>query len=321
MSKAREKILDLIGEGVTSPSVLAEKLGISRQALHRHLNVLLKDNEIEKEGSVPHVKYVLVNSEKESRVLESIVFFEGVLLPKYLKRFARIFEDKLQLGGKHPDFQFMLEASAVYSSNIEGNSLNLNSFLNSRMSVKKHRPKEAQEIEDLVAAYEFTKNHVLSEKNVLKVHAMLSREFVNKGRRGTYRKESVGVFSSRGMEYLAVEWSLVEQEMKQLFKHIRFLAKENLSVPHVFFWASWIHLSLALIHPFSDGNGRIARLCEKWFLAGQLGPEMYLLATEEHYFVEREAYYAALRLGVNYWGVDFKKADKFLGFLPDAIFN
>ena len=38
----------------------------------------------------------------------------------------------------------------------------------------------------------------------------------------------------------------------------------------IFFWASWIHLMLALIHPFSDGNGRLARLVEKWFLAQKL---------------------------------------------------
>ncbi len=318
MSRTQDEIVKLIGKGVASPSNIAEKLGISRQALHRHLNVLLKNKEIEKEGGAPHVSYVLAKFSVESRVVESILFFEESLLPKYLKRFANRLEKQLQLAGKHPDFKFMLESAAVYSSNIEGNSLNLNSFLNSRMSPKKIRPKEAQEIEDLVSAYEFTQGHVLSEKNMLKAHAILSREFVNQTRQGAYRQESVGVFSKQGMVYLAVEAKGVKQEMKQLFVHVQHLLKTNLSSGQVFFWASWIHLTLALIHPFSDGNGRIARLCEKWFLVSKLGADMYLLAIEEHYFRDRDAYYTTLRLGVNYWEVDFKKATKFLAFLPGA---
>jgi Fic family protein len=32
-----------------------------------------------------------------------------------------------------------------------------------------------------------------------------------------------------------------------------------------------IHLRLAQIHPFRDGNGRAARLIEKWFVAEKLG--------------------------------------------------
>ncbi len=319
MSKVQEKILELIKRGVASPSDIAKKLGISRQALHRHLNVLLEQKEVEKEGSAPHVRYILIGGTKESRVVESNLFFEESLLPKYLKQFSKKLEKQLQLSGKHPDFKFMLESAAVFSSNIEGNSLNLNSFLNSRMSPKKIRPKEAQEIEDLVTAYEFTQSHVLNEKNILKAHAILSKEFVSSKRQGAYREEPVGVFSKEGIVYLAVEPKWVKQEMNELFKHVQDLLKMNLSIAQIFFWASWIHLTLALIHPFSDGNGRIARLCEKWFLSSKLGQDMYHLATEEHYFKERDAYYMALRLGVNYWEVDFKKASGFLELLPQVV--
>ena len=85
-----------------------------------------------------------------------------------------------------------------------------------------------------------------------------------------------------------------------------------MTTPEAFFWASWIHLSMALIHPFSDGNGRIARLCEKWFLVQKLSKEMLLLPIEEYYFKNREDYYEALKLGVNYWETDYKKGGSFL---------
>jgi len=213
----------------------------------------------------------------------------------------------------------MLDSAAVYSSNIEGNSLNLNSFLNSRLQNKKVRPKEAQEIEDLVEAYRFSQSHPLNEKNMLKAHAMLSRNFLNKTRQGAYRKEPVGVFSNRGLEYLALEQHLVPNELQNLFTVIDGLLKKQLHPSESFFWASWLHLTMALIHPFADGNGRIARLCEKWFLMEKLGKMMIFLPGEEFYFKSRPDYYAALKLGVNYWEVDFKKSGPFINLLPGAL--
>ncbi len=76
---------------------------------------------------------------------------------------------------------------------------------------------------------------------------------------------------------------------------------------------------MALIHPFADGNGRTARLCEKWFLAEKLGREVFFLASEEYYFKNRPKYYLALRLGVNYWETDFAKSMPFLRLLKDSL--
>ncbi len=325
MNHTQQKILEFLKELTLTPSDIASKLGISRQALHRHLKVLLANHQIEKHGIAPHVTYSLKKTNTESRVKESKQYFEKHLLPKYIKQekvqksYIQFIKLKQKKTSPKPDFNFMLSAAALYSSNIEGNSLNLNSFLNSQMQAKKLRPKEAQEVEDLVEAYYFSRAHTLNEKNMLKVHSLLSNDFVNTKRQGIYRNEPVGVFSNSGLVYLAIESQHVANEMKQLFAVVRDLLKKEMPPVEVFFWASWLHLMMVLIHPFSDGNGRVSRLCEKWFLREKLGELMLLLPSEEHYFKERPRYYSSLRLGVNYWETDFALSTDFLQILPESL--
>ncbi len=58
--------------------------------------------------------------------------------------------------------------------------------------------------------------------------------------------------------------------------------------------AAMAHLNLALIHPFSDGNGRMSRCIQSWVLAGEglLSPEF--LSIEEYLGRNTAAYYRAL---------------------------
>lgn len=325
MNHTQQQILEFLRNTSLGPSEIANKLSISRQALHRHLKVLLKSHQIEKYGTAPHVTYSLKKTDTESRVKESKEYFEKYLLPKYLEKekiqnsYSKF--EQLKNGGSlnEPDFNFMLSAAALYSSNIEGNSLSLNSFLNSQLQPKKLRPKEAQEVEDLVEAYIFSRTCTLNDVNMRRAHSLLSKDFVNKARQGVYRNEPVGVFSNSGLVYLAIEAKYIDDEVKQLFEVIEGLLKKEIEPVEVFFWASWLHLMMVLIHPFSDGNGRISRLCEKWFLREKLGSFMLLLPSEEYYFKERPRYYSSLRLGVNYWETNFALSTNFLQILPESL--
>jgi len=91
-----------------------------------------------------------------------------------------IFET-IDFSDKKNDLRYRIKASAVFSSNIEGNSVDLNSFMNSQIAKEVFKaPKEIQEIKDLIEAYEFAKGNSLNEKNFLKSHKILSRNFLNK---------------------------------------------------------------------------------------------------------------------------------------------
>ncbi len=218
------------------------------------------------------------------------------------------------------DFSYLTKASAVYSSNIEGNTVDLNSFMNYELSKSKFKKtKEIEEIENLVRAYEFAQSHELSESNMLECHRVLSKTLLIKSKRGKYREEPVGVFGKSGMVYLAVEPGFVKKEMNVFFDDIAVLLSETLNEREVFYHASLIHLKFAHIHPFMDGNGRVARLLEKWFIAEKLGHKFWKIPSEEYYKDHHQEYYEAINLGVNYYELDYDKCIDFLNLLPGCL--
>jgi len=226
--------------------------------------------------------------------------------------------DKLK-NGNELDFEYLIEASAVYSSNIEGNSMDLNSFMNSKISGAMPKPKEHIEIVDLINAYKFAQINDLTEENFLKTHQISSAHFLIVSKQGIYRDGPVGVFGSQGLIYMAIEAKKVAEAMKELFTKISELLAKDLTIEEVFYYTSFIHLRLAHIHPFSDGNGRAARLLEKWFIAQKLGDRAWAIQSEKYYKENIKDYYANINLGVNYYEVDYDKALPFLLLLLASL--
>ena len=215
---------------------------------------------------------------------------------------------------------YHVQASAVYSSNIEGNSIDLNSFMNYKLSKQiKHPQKEIQEIENLIAAYEFAQNNVLTENNLLNCHKIFSKTLVSASNRGKFRNEKVGVFGQDGLVYLAVEQELVKENMSLFFKEINELLNTDISTEEVFYFASFIHLVFAHIHPFRDGNGRAARLIEKWFLTQKLGDLFWNIPSEKYYKENKNEYYKNINLGVNFYELNYDTCIHFLSMLPKCL--
>jgi len=228
--------------------------------------------------------------------------------------------EKYDFSDSNGGFDYLTKSSAVYSSNIEGNSIDLNSFMNYELSKGKFKiGKEIEEIENLIIAYELAQKNDLTENNLLTCHKILSETLLIKSKRGKYRIEQVGVFGKLGMAYLAVEPEFVEKEMKILFNDILELLDKSLTQQEVFYFASLIHLRFVHIHPFRDGNGRAARLLEKWFISKKLGKDFWKIPSEEHYKLNQKEYYNAINLGVNFYELDYDKCLSFLELLPDCL--
>ncbi len=219
------------------------------------------------------------------------------------------------------DFEYYIIASSLYSSKIEGNTLDVNSFFRNKDKPNSVKKKEVQEIENLMSAYKFASENTLNRTNFLKSHGILAKTILPAKERGTLRKEQVGIRDSRTARpvYLAVEPQFLKAEFTKLFTDIDTLLKRDLSHKETFYYASMIHLWTAKIHPFIDGNGRAARLIEKWFLVSKLGMSAWSVNSEKYYWDNRPAYYENIALGYNYYALHWERCLPFLLMLPKSL--
>ena len=218
------------------------------------------------------------------------------------------------------DLGYRTQASAVFSSNIEGNTIDLNSYMNIKLNKGNvFKKKEISEIDDLIEAYKYAQANPLTEENFLHTHLLLSRHILIKSKQGKYRIEPIGVFSESGLVYLAIEEKFVVENMKLFFEEIRKIISMQLSNQQILYFASLIHLRFVHIHPFTDGNGRAARLLEKWFITTKLGADFWLLLSEKYYKEHQQEYYEHINLGVNFYELDYSKCLPFLLMLPKSF--
>lgn len=218
-------------------------------------------------------------------------------------------------------FSFYVSVSSVYSSKIEGENIELDNYIKHKKYGIEFLPDYTKKIDDLYGAYTFAKANELNEKNILEAHKLLSKNILTPIWQGKYRNQNMYVTTNDGkIEYVAVSPFEVEIEMNKLFQDIDFLLDTELKTEEVFYFASYIHLVFVKIHPWNDGNGRTARLIEKWFLAQKLGPKAWFMQSEKMYYENHNSYYDNFRLlGLEYNELDYKHSLPFLMLLPKSI--
>lgn len=235
----------------------------------------------------------------------------------FQQKFERLTDSELSADS----FSFYTSVSAVFSSKIEGEDIELDSFIKHKLMGVKFEPDHTRKIDDLYEAYQFAKTAELNADNVGKAHVLLTKHILHASQQGQLRTGNMFVTTPDGkIEYVACLPGHVESELNKLYRDIAALLKADLGFEEVFYFASLIHLVFVKIHPFNDGNGRTARLLEKWFLAQKLGDKAWFIQSEKYYYEHHQTYYANIReMGLEYELLDYGKGMKFLGMLPASL--
>lgn len=218
-------------------------------------------------------------------------------------------------------FSFYTSVSAVYSSKIEGEEIELDSYVKHKRFGVEFAPDHTRKVDDLYDAYEFAKENECNKVNILAAHQALTKNILPKHRQGQIRTGNMYVTTSDGkIEYIAPSAYVVENELEKFYADLMNLMTKDLALHEIFFCASFLHLCFVKIHPFDDGNGRTARLIEKWFLAEKLGVKAWLIQSEKYYYLHHQMYYTNIRkLGMEYETLDYSKGLPFLLMLPKSL--
>ncbi len=247
------------------------------------------------------------------------------MLDAYLKQVPKGLEDTFyaleDVEISTGTFSFYVSVSSVYSSKIEGEDIELDSYIKHKKFGVEFQPDYTKKIDDLYNAYIFAQNNALNPNNISETHKLLSKNILSENWQGRFRNQNMYVTTQDGkIEYVAALPHVVGVETEKLYHDIAVLLKSDLEFREVFYFASFIHLVFVKIHPWNDGNGRTARLLEKWFLAQKLGPKAWFMQSEKMYYNQHNTYYNNIRLlGLEYDKLDYKKALPFLLMLPNSL--
>lgn len=146
---------------------------------------------------------------------------------------------------------------SIHSSlKIEANSLSLSEV---RDVINGHsvlgKQKEIQEVKNAYAAYE--KIEEINPSSIIdlkRIHGIMTDGIVEES--GVFRKGDEGVFSGEQCIFVAPPPDRINGLMKELLTWI----KKNEGKVHPLIMSAVFHYEFVFIHPFSDGNGRMARL-------------------------------------------------------------
>lgn len=146
---------------------------------------------------------------------------------------------------------------SIHSSlKIEANSLSLSEVrdvINGHFVLGDLR--EIQEVKNAYAAYECLRDYdPYSLADLKKAHARMTRCLIEES--GMFRSGNEGVFSGDQCIFVAPPPTMVPALMQDLFDWMG----QNRNTVHPLVLSAVFHYEFVFIHPFSDGNGRVARL-------------------------------------------------------------
>ncbi len=179
---------------------------------------------------------------------------------------------------------------SIHSSlKIEANSLTLGQVrdvINGKIVLGEQ--KEIQEVKNAYDAYErLSEINPYNVQDLKQFHGIMTRYLLEES--GEFRLGEEGVFNGEQCIFMAPPAQFVPQLMDELFDWMK-EAKDDV---HPLILSSIFHYEFVFIHPFSDGNGRMARLWHTAILS-KWNPVFEYIPIESQIEKFQEEYYETI---------------------------
>lgn len=165
---------------------------------------------------------------------------------------------------KQPELRKQNRINSIHSSlAIENNPLSLNQVkdvINGKTVIGDK--KDIQEVKNAYNAYNELENiNPYSIEDIKKIHGIMT--FLIQDDSGKFRNHGEGVYDGENLIFMCPPSKLVPSLIEQLFNWLN----ESKETVNPLILSSVFHYEFVFIHPFSDGNGRMARLWQTALLA------------------------------------------------------
>lgn len=135
----------------------------------------------------------------------------------------------------------------------------------------------------------------LTEAEILKLHSTLISGLVEKEKTGRFRPADVYVLDDLGdgREMLRFKAPPAPKVPEMINDLLEWLKRSKTESVHPIIRAGILHLQFVTIHPFTDGNGRAARLLTQLLLYKEGWDFRKIIVLEDYYNRDRMSYYNA----------------------------
>ena len=185
---------------------------------------------------------------------------------------------------------------SIYSSlRIEANSLSIGQVrdvISGQLVLGEQ--KEIQEVKNAYEAYaQISVINPYDIEELKRIHAIMTKYLVDES--GCFRHGEEGVFNGEQCIFMAPPARLVPQLIDELFAWMNRVQGEV----HLLILASVFHYEFVFIHPFSDGNGRMARLWHTCLLSKWKSVFQYIPIESQIEKFQDEYYNAIVKCHIN----------------------
>ncbi len=189
-----------------------------------------------------------------------------------------------------------------HGTHLEGNELNLTQAEKVLLGQDVvARPRDVQEVINYRKVMEFIGTEEsrggkrkIDEALIKKLHALTLEKILSPERSGIYRKTQVVIKNSQtGQVSFTPPMAIaVTYQMNDL---VQFINGVTMDTMHSVLKAGIVHYELVRIHPFIDGNGRVARALSTLILFQEGYDIRKFFSLEEYFDTNAPVYYAALQ--------------------------